>query len=114
MKYFKRKEFECKCGCGFDTVDYLLAKIADEVREYFGKPTTITSGCRCEIHNKAIGGAISSAHIKGKAADIQVKDTSPEEVYNYIDSKYPNTLGLGLYKTWVHIDSRNKKARWHK
>lgn len=30
MKYFKRNEFECKCGCSFDTVDFELAEVMDD------------------------------------------------------------------------------------
>jgi hypothetical protein len=29
-----------------------------------------------------------------------------------IDTTYPNKYGLGLYKDFVHIDVRSKKARW--
>lgn len=114
MKYFKRKEFACKCGCGFDTVDYKLLEIVENVRAHFNKPTTITSGCRCEKHNKSVGGASGSFHTIGKACDLKVKDTDPLEVYKFIDNKYPNTFGLGLYNSWVHVDSRTNKARWNK
>jgi uncharacterized protein YcbK (DUF882 family) len=114
MIHFKRSEFSCKCGCGFDTVDFELAIILDDVREYFNKPTIITSGCRCEKHNKAVGGADKSIHKEGKAADIKVLDINPIDVYNYLDKKYSDTFGLGLYSTWVHIDSRKEKSRWGK
>ena len=59
-KHFKREEFACKCGCGQDTVDHSLIEILERVREFFGKPITITSGNRCTTHNKKIGGASGS------------------------------------------------------
>ena len=112
MKFFKREEFACQCGCGFDTVDYELAEVLDDVRLYFREPVTITSGCRCASHNRSIGGAENSQHVMGRASDIKVKDTEPRLVYNYLNSKYPEKYGIGLYSGWVHIDTRNNKARW--
>lgn len=111
-KNFKRSEFACRCGCGFDTVDAKLLEVLEDVRVHFGKPIVITSGCRCGKHNKKIGGSKKSKHIIGRAADFKIKDISPGEAYSYLDSRYPEELGLGLYKSWVHIDSREKKARW--
>ena len=112
MKYFKRKEFVCKCGCGFDTVDYMLAIVLDDLRANFGVPITITSGCRCKKHNKNEGGSKNSQHISGKASDLKVKGVKPRKVFDYLDKKYPNKFGLGLYNNRIHIDVRNKKARW--
>lgn len=113
-RYFKRKEFECKCGkCGQDTVDAELLAILEDVREHFGKPVIINSANRCPAHNKKVGGASRSIHITGKAADIVVKGVSPDIVHSYLDSKYPNQYGLGKYKTFTHIDSRGYKARWN-
>ena len=111
-KYFKRKEFACKCGCGFDTVDVDLLRVLEDVREWFNSPVSINSACRCTTHNKKVGGRESSQHLKGRASDIVVKGITPEEVYEYIDSKYIDTLGLGSYNTFTHIDSRSYKARW--
>ena len=30
----------------------------------------------------------------------------------YLTKKYPDTLGIGVYNTFVHADCRAKKARW--
>lgn len=116
-KNFKQEEFRCKCGsCNEQSIDPRVVDILQDVRDYFNKPVTITSGTRCEIHNSNVGGAKNSYHkIKedgfSKASDIQVKDTKPIEVYNYIDKKYPDTLGVILYKTFTHVDIRKVKYR---
>jgi len=112
MKYFKRSEFACKCGCGLDTVDYELAKVVDNLREHFNAPTVITSGCRCEEHNKSVGGAKGSKHTLGIACDLKVAGANPRQVYDYLDNKYPDNYGLGVYSSWVHIDVRHTRARW--
>jgi uncharacterized protein YcbK (DUF882 family) len=114
MKYFKREEFACKCGCGFDDIDEELVDVLDDLREHFGQPVTITSGCRCSKHNKAVGGEPKSKHMEGIAADIKVRNVNPNIVYSWLDNKYPNKYGLGLYKSWVHVDTRRQRARWNK
>lgn len=110
-KYFKRSEFACKCGCGFDTVDFDLLNIVTTIRTNFNKPTFITSGCRCVHHNLAIGGATNSFHLEAKASDIRVKDIEPIEIYDFLCSEFPNKYGFILYSNWVHIDSRDIKYR---
>ncbi len=109
--HFNRSEFSCQCGCGFDTVDAELIKILEKVRIHFGKPVKVNSGCRCENHNKSIGGTDKSQHKLGRAADIIVKGKSPEQVADFIDNAYPQ-CGMGTYSTFTHIDSRGIKARW--
>lgn len=113
-KHFSRAEFACKCGCGFDTVDTELLKILEAVRVHFDKPVKINSGCRCEKHNKAVGGEVGGQHLYGRAADIVVHGPSPAKVYQWLNAEYPEQYGIGVYPSWVHVDSRNGKARWLK
>ena len=112
MLYFQRQEFECKCGCGFDTVDYELVRVLDDVRAYFGKPITINSGARCISHNHTVGGSSHSTHVTGRAADIVVKDIHADIVADYLENKYQYTYGIGRYNGRTHIDTREQKARW--
>ena len=112
-KYFKREEFACECGCGFDTVDAETIGVLDQVREHFDSPVVINSGCRCAAHNKYIGGAKKSQHVFGRAADIVVKGVSPSVVANYIETIMTGG-GIGRYETFTHIDTRTKPARWGK
>lgn len=112
MKYFTRNEFACKCGCGLDTVDYELVMVLEELREHFQLPVLITSGCRCFLKNRSVGGSQDSLHIIGRAADIKVKGVDAHVVADYLKTKYPEQFGIGTYDTWTHIDTRDKKARW--
>jgi uncharacterized protein YcbK (DUF882 family) len=111
-QYFSREEFACQCGCGFATVDVELINVLESVREYFDSPIKINSGCRCAAHNFDVGGVKGSRHKLGIAADIVVKDVSPETVYAYIDSTFPSSYGVGSYQTFTHIDVRGHRARW--
>lgn len=111
-KYFSRGEFACKCGCGFSVVDVQLLELLTLVREYFDSPVTINSACRCEKHNKSVGGTSGSKHKQGIAVDIKVKGVDTGAVYDFIDRYAPNSCGLGWYEYFVHVDVRSDKARW--
>jgi uncharacterized protein YcbK (DUF882 family) len=111
-EHFSRKEFECSCGCGTDTVDAELLHVLESIRSVTGAAIKINSGHRCEKHNKSIGGAKNSMHLTGKAADIVVKGISPKDVYENLDIAYKDKYGIGKYETFTHIDVRKTKARW--
>lgn len=106
MRNFTRKEFACKCDCGFDTVDYYLAEVLDRVREHFGVPVTVTSGARCLAHNQSIGGVPASQHTKGRAADIVVRGVDPLDVASYVKSNF-SSVSVGTYDTFTHVDTRS-------
>lgn len=60
----------------FEVVDNLnkLADYLDLIREKVGKPILISSGFRCPVLNKAVGGVSNSQHQKGLAADLICAD----------------------------------------
>lgn len=109
--YFSRTEVACKCGCGFDSMDVETLRIADEVREFVGRPITPSSGCRCETHNRTEGGSKRSQHVRARAMDLPVDD--PKTVYDWLCMRYPGRYGFGVYNTFVHVDTRTGgPARW--
>jgi uncharacterized protein YcbK (DUF882 family) len=114
--HFHREEFQCQgaeCEDALDpVVDHGLIEVLEDVRTHFNKSITVTSGYRCPVHNEHVGGRPNSQHLQGRAADIIVRSRSPEEVVEYLESKYPDTLGIGLYGTFTHVDSRTKRGRW--
>ena len=52
----------------------LCSAILQPVRNKFGDPIKVTSGFRCEALNKIVGGASTSQHLRGEAADIVCQD----------------------------------------
>ena len=62
----------------------LIENVLDPLREAYGKPIIVTSGYRCEKLNKAVGGAASSQHVKGEAADIRSVQDTPEESFKLL------------------------------
>ena len=116
---FKVRELRCRDGTDTVMVDEVLTVVLQCIREYFGKAVTITSGYRTAAHNAAVGGAKSSQHLLGRAADIRVQGVSVEQLAAYAGSLLPDTGGVGRYpvkagraKGWVHVDTRADKARW--
>ena len=116
---FKVRELRCRDGTDTVMVDETLTVVLQCIREHFGKPVTITSGYRTAAHNAAVGGAKSSQHLLGRAADIRVQGVSVEDVAAYAESLMPDWGGVGRYPVkagratgWVHVDTRAEKARW--
>ena len=116
---FKVREFRCRDGSDAIMIDQTLVVLLQAIREHFNKPITITSGYRTAAHNAAVGGAKSSQHLLGRAADIQVAGVSVEDVASYAEALMPDWGGVGRYpikpgraRGWVHVDTRPAKSRW--
>ena len=104
-KNFKRSEFDCKCGCGHNVVTQRLVDTLQEIRDYTGKPVIIVSGCRCETHNRKVGGVPESAHIIGEAADIMVKGWDAVELGSHI--KIMRESGQIRDMTYCYMPGKN-------
>lgn len=119
---FKVRELRCKDGSDTVMVDEALMLLLQCIREHFGKAVTITSGYRTAAHNAAVGGAKSSQHLLGRAADFWVEGVDVATVAAYVEALLPTHGGVGRYpkdakhpnrKTgWVHVDTRANKSRW--
>lgn len=109
---FKVKEFACLDGSDTVFVSDELVSILQKVRNHFGRAVIINSAYRTETHNKKVGGSTNSQHKYGMAADIRINGISPKTIATYINTLMPNSGGIGVYSSFVHIDVRAKKSRW--
>jgi len=100
---FNKSEFACPC-CGQRVTDAELVYRLERLRKKLNAPIIITSGFRCQKHNKEVGGAENSRHIYGEAADIVVKGYTPEQVANA--AKECGFSFIKVYKNHVHVDVR--------
>ena len=114
-EHFDETEFACK-NCKQlpeHGMDGELIQLLEAIREKTG-PITVVSGYRCPAHNKAVGGARSSQHMLGTAADIQILGFTPRQVASVAQQLMPVKGGIGIYPTFTHVDVRRNKARWPK
>ncbi|QXP45111.1 hypothetical protein [Microvirus mar57] len=116
IKYFKPYEFlysqTAKVrgidNCPTDWLIYsnlfYLAYMLDHLRNVYGRPLAITSGYRCPILNKAIGGVRNSRHLYGLAVDIRcLHNTDYEKIYQII-GKYARFIKYYSDKHYIHVD----------
>ena len=112
-KNFKLREFACQDGSDPVFVSPELVGVLQEIRDHFGKPVNINSGYRTATHNKKVDGAAQSQHLYGMAADISIAGVSPIMIASYVETLMPKKGGIGIYKTFVHVDVREQKSRWN-
>ena len=96
----------------------LIEKVLDPLREAYEKPIIVNSGYRCPKLNAAVGGAASSQHVKGEAADIRSVADTPEEnkkLYDLIIKlglPYDQLINEHNFD-WVHVSfgPRHRRQR---
>lgn len=94
----------------------LIENILDPLREVYGKPIIVTSGYRCQKLNSAVGGAKTSQHLTGEAADIRsVEDTVSEnkKLFDLIQKlNLPFDQLIDEYNlNWVHVSYSKRNRR---
>lgn len=111
--HFDEKEFRCH-GFGHaghpdhaTVVSDVLVRHLEQLRKRVGGPIVIVSGHRCEWWNARIGGARSSQHLNGRAADLH------RGVATAAQADQAGFGGIGTKGPWaVHVDVRSTKSRW--
>ena len=108
IRYFTRAEFRCPCGkCGGFPVEpeEILVRLADQVRDHFGAPVTVSSGVRCQTHNDELpGSAKNSYHVKGKAMDFCVRGISGAKLLAYVKTMPVHYAYQIKGSDFVHMD----------
>jgi len=107
---FYLSEFECHDGSYLVKIDEKLLELLQTLRNVTKKPIHITSGYRTREYNRFIGGSSKSHHMEGKAADIQIEGLTPLKVAEF--ARKIGFDGVGIYKTFVHVDVRGIKVNW--
>ena len=110
--HFKVREFACRDGSDAVLVAPRLVMVLESIRTHFGAPVVIYSAYRTPQYNAKVDGAAHSQHCYGMAADIVVKGQTPETVAAYARQLMPDWGGVGVYKSFTHVDVREAKADW--
>ena len=99
-----------------DNLKMLVVQL-EIIRAHFNAPVIINSGYRNLEYNRNIGSKDTSQHVKGTAADIVIKDVSPDEVADAVEFLISTGMlkegGVGRYNTFTHYDIRGTRARWN-
>ena len=98
------------------SLELLIDKCLDPIREKYGKPITVSSGYTNYLVNQLVGGKATSQHLKGEASDIvgsSDKETRrifeiAKELGNYDQLLFErNKKG----SVWVHISYKAEGNR---
>jgi len=122
---FTRSQYAVRNGIDNSPPDAAISRLKDLVsyvlqplRDHYGQAVTISSGYRCEALNSAIGGAPSSQHIDGKAADIEIVGIDNLEVATWLATNLPfDQLILEYYVNgspnsgWIHVSYEHEQNR---
>jgi len=85
----------------------LAVNVLEPVRELMGnRPIIITSGYRCPLLNRMIGGSKSSQHMKGQAADFEIPELRNRNVIEAVaasDIPFDQLIYEFGEQGWIHI-----------
>ncbi|SNY93445.1 Peptidase M15 [Cohaesibacter sp. ES.047] len=86
------------------------------LRRDIGEPIRIVSAYRSPAYNAVISKAAASQHMEFTALDFTAATRSPKYCYDRLMWRRDRGAfsgGIGLYDTFVHIDTRGVDADWH-
>jgi uncharacterized protein YcbK (DUF882 family) len=88
-------------------MDTIFLILLDRLRDLVDGPVNVSSGFRCNTHNKEIGGVDNSWHTKGKAADIYSSKATLKEIYDIAIKMFDEVI---IYNKngFVHVAEPNK------
>ena len=97
----------------------LIENLLNPIREAWGSPVNVTSGFRCWALNKKVGGASTSAHQYGYAADLVPANGKRKEfiqfVMNFLKThNIPFDQCINEYGRWVHVGYKNRLGQQRK
>jgi len=104
---------ECKCSCcGLVDVSSDLLDLLQEARNILG-PLQITSFYRCPSHNDSVSSTgPTGPHTTGRSCDLHVSNSQHRKLL--IDYFTNKVTGLGIAKTFIHIDIISPEELTHR
>lgn len=116
MEYFSIEELEASATAtkrgiknkmpeaARENAERLIEMVLDPARRRFGKPIRVTSGYRCPLLNKAVGGARRSYHLQGRAADLVTESIQENQrLYGILQLLPHRELIWEQGGRWIHV-----------
>jgi hypothetical protein len=89
---------------------HLFENVVQPLRDWYGKPISISSAYRSPRLNKAIGGSSTSDHCEGKAVDFTLPKEDYKKVFEYLKGVDKDQLIVEMctngYPQWIHVSFR--------
>jgi hypothetical protein len=110
---FRHEELACR-ATGVVRLAPGFGEALASLRMIFGRPMIVTSCCRSEAHNRAVGGHPRSLHVydhpywpTGGTCAIDIKATDP--TYRTLLARLAMDQGwsVGVASTFLHLDRRD-------
>lgn len=110
-------------GVHLENLKYVVEKICQPARDYFGKPVKINSGYRSPALNTAVGGSKTSQHCNGEAVDMEIEGLPNKTLADWIaeNCEFDQVIlefynpAEGANSGWVHAsvrrDGKNRKSK---
>lgn len=89
----------------------LCIDVLEPIRIHFDRPVIVSSGYRSPDLNRAIGGASSSQHCLGEAADITVPGVALLDLAQWIQRNLNYDQLIYEFGRWVHVSYRYGRLR---
>lgn len=118
--HFNAREFRCKCGKehDFQIADDLIEKLEKLYEALDCSKIIVTSGYRCEQHDKNVGGSGNGQHTLGKAADICCYGQDGQPISSKIvcckaqDIGFTGIANITAAYIYTHVDVRTG-SKWY-
>lgn len=121
-----RHELKCKCDkCDYAAMDFETVRVVQSICDYFATTMMVKkvilkihSAARCFEYNRipfeegGPGSNDNSQHPRCNAMDFSIVGIKNEDIYNYINTRYPQQYGVGHYSWGIHLDTCRGYARW--
>jgi len=104
---FVEEEVACRCGCGA-LPDPEIMDVLQSIRNTIGRPLQVSSGARCQKHDKAVGGR--GNHTTGFAVDILADSRLKYLIVREALGEGVTRIGVG--KDFVHLDLVTPKPQY--
>ena len=118
--HFNVSEFRCKCGKVHDTLltDELVEKLEQLYAALDCSKIIVTSGFRCSMHDRTVGGSGTGQHTKGNAADICCYGQDGQPISSKVvcckaqDIGFTGIANITAAYQYTHVDVR-PNGKWY-
>lgn len=81
-----------------------IIELADRARTELKGAGIVSSGLRCNQHNRNVGGVSDSRHLIGKALDLRIEGKSAQQTLAWAQEQPEVRYTYAIDTNYVHID----------